>query len=201
MNLISVKNTPSLQANEIRRVITCGLRNSTLSLYEAYLLHCEAVRIERIAYTQSAWRRRLSITGLLTIVMHGITAEAFGLDEVAKTYADWYAKDFSQLGEYRPHFLTAAYPGTTGWLKDHDFLHLLHTKRIEYDNLPDGEGPYPTEVFPFHFAAPERRLLGENTEEFRNDKRSVGDEVGDAIVELATGRWGMTNSRNDALLG
>lgn len=187
--MIATESNPSTQANEVRRVIVRGLRDATLTLYEAYLLHCEAVRIDRIAYTQSAWGRRLSISGLLTIVMHSITAEAFRLHDAASKYERWYVDDFPQLAEHRPHFLTEAYPGTTGWRSDQDFLRRLHTTRIEYDKLPDDDGPYPTEVFPFHFAAPELVLIGERADVFVHFNGDVSDAVGDAIVELATGRW------------
>tara|TARA_R110002049_G_C9017041_1_gene551058 strand:- start:390 stop:956 length:567 start_codon:yes stop_codon:yes gene_type:complete len=188
--MIATESNPSTQANEVRRSIVRGMRDGALTLYEAYLLHCEALRIDRIAYTQSAWGRQLSISGLLSIVMHSITAEAFGLHDAASTYERWYVDDFSQLGERRPHFLTAAYPGTTGWRNDLNFLRRLNITRIEYDRLSDNDGPYPIEVFPFHFAAPELALIGEPVDAFLNAKRDVSDAVGDAIVELATGRWG-----------
>ena len=188
--MIATESNPSTQANEVRRAIVRGLRDTTLTLYEAYLLHCEAVRIDRIAYTQSAWGRQLSISGLLTIVMHAITAEAFGLHDAAGTYERWYVDDFPQLGEHRPHFLTAAYPGTTGWRNDQEFLRRLNATRNEYDNLSDDEGPYPIEVFPFHFAAPELVLIGERDDAFLNFNRDVSDTVGDTIVEVATGQWG-----------
>ena len=63
--MIGIEDNPSIQANKVRRFIVRGLRDESLTLFEAYQLHCEALRIDRIAYTQSAWGRRLSISGLL----------------------------------------------------------------------------------------------------------------------------------------
>lgn len=188
--MIPNENNPSVQAHEVRYVVARGLRDGTLSLYEGYQLQCEAVRIDRIAYTQSAWGRQLSISGLLAIVMHAVTAKALGLHAAASRYEQWYVDDFHLLGDPRHHFLTDAYLGVAGWLSDHDFLRLLNTKRINYDKLSDNDGPYPTEVFPYHFAAPELVLVGERVREFDDVVQDVSDAVGDAIAGLATGRWG-----------
>jgi hypothetical protein len=188
--MIATASNPSTQANEVRRAIVRGIRDSSLTLYEGYQLHCEAIRIERIAYTQSAWGRQLSISGLLSIVMHALTAKAFGLNDAASNYERWYVDDFPLLGERRPHFLTTAYPGNSGWIADVGFLQHIHTTRVNYDKLSDDDGPYAIEVFPYDFAAPERVLLGDPVSVFEHSVHNVSDAVGDAIVNLATGRWG-----------
>ena len=131
--MIAIESNPSTQAFEVRRVVARGLRDGTLTLYEGYQLQCEAIRIDRIAYTQSAWGRQLSISGLLSIVMHAISAKAFGLHDAANGYEQWYVDDFHLLGERRPHFLTDAYSGIAGWLTDRDFLRLLNTMRVSYN--------------------------------------------------------------------
>ena len=190
--MITSEDNPSIQADEIRYVVARGLREGTLTLYEGYQLQCEAIRIDRIAYTQSAWGRQLSISGLLAIVMHAVTEKALGLHDAAIRHEQWYVNDFHLLGTRRHHFLTDKYPGIAGWLSDGDFLQLINTLRINYDKLSDDDGPYPSEVFPYHYAAPELVLTGEGIGAFDNLKREVSDTVGDAIVELATGRWGIT---------
>ena len=187
--MIGIEDNPSIQANKVRRFIVRGLRDESLTLFEAYQLHCEALRIDRIAYTQSAWDRQLSISGLLSIVMHAITARAFGLVDASISYQRWYVDDFRLLEERRTHFLTTAYPGSGGWLDDLDFLQRIHQTRIDYDRLSDDDGPFPNEVFPFHFASPELALLGQRIDAFQNSSRDVSDTVAEAIVELTTGRW------------
>ena len=169
--MIANESNPSTQANEVRRAIVRGLRDSSLTLYEGYQLHCEAIRIDRIAYTQSAWVRQLSISGLLSIVMHALTAKAFGLHDAASRYERWYIDDFPLLGEHRPHFLTTAYPGTSGWIADRDFLQHVDATRVNYERLSDDDGPYPIEVFPYHFAAPERVPLGDRVSAFQDPVR------------------------------
>jgi hypothetical protein len=155
---------PLIQADDLRFYLSDRMRSGDVDLYSAFLLAHEAIRIGRNAYLQSGWNCNLSIRGLLQLFMHCVTARAFHADGMARVAEDWFSNDISRLHERRSHFFADRLPVGTALITDRAFLQSLSEMRREYDSLNDDHGPFHVEVFPWHYAAPERELLTPGSE-------------------------------------
>ncbi len=180
---------PLIQADDLRFYISRRLKTGKLDLYSAFMLSHEATRIGRFGYLQSAWGHELSISGLLKIYMNGLTASAFGLVGIVEKSQDWFSNDMDLLSETRTHFFTSAMR-KTNLFDDTEFLATLCEMRENYDSLPDDDGPYHNEVFPWHYAAPECHLLDPKSNSDFNIPISLDPEIESLIVELNKGIWG-----------
>ena len=188
-SLPEICDHPLIQADDLRFYISRRLKAGNLDLYSAFMLSHEATRIGRIGYLQSAWGHELRISGLLKIYMNGLTASAFGVKGIAEKSQDWFANDMDLLAESRTHFFKSAMRNTNVF-DDSEFLATLSKMRENYNNLHDDDGPYHNEVFPWHYAAPERHLLDPTSDSDFNNSKSLDPEIESLIVELNTGRWG-----------
>lgn len=180
---------PLIQSDDLLHYISDRLRDGKVNLYSAFLLSHEALRIGRNGYLQPAWNYNLSISGLLRIFMHCLTARAFRADRMATIAEDWLVNDASHLHEHRPHFFSDQLSDGSALTRNSAFLQSLSEMRGQYDSLDDDDGPFHVEVFPWHYAAPERELLIPNSQpEFRNTT-PVDAEIEDLIVDLCAGQW------------
>jgi hypothetical protein len=156
------------------------------------MLNHEALRIGRLALRwPSAVSFHFSIFGLLGKFMHCITARAFRLDALATIAEGWFAHDAPLLQEQRSHFFVERLAGGRDLISDRGFLEMLSRMRDEYDSLPEDDGPYHVEKFPWDYAAPERELLLPGSQpQFRNVKfDEIDPDAEDLIVELCSGKW------------
>lgn len=179
---------PLIQADTLSQYIARRLSAGNLDLYSAFLLAHEATRIRRYGYLQPAWRYQLSISGLLRIYMLGVTATAFQIEGVVSVARHWLMNDIALLVEKRPHFFTDRI-GKIELFTDIPFLTTLSDMRDQYASLPDDEGPYHVEVFPWDDASPERELIRPNSQPAFNNTRNIDPEVETLLVELATSQW------------
>lgn len=182
-------DNPLIQADDLRFYISRRLKAGNVELYSAFMLSHEATRIGRFGYLQSAWGHQLSISGLLKIYMNGLTATAFGLDGIVQKSHEWLAHDVDLLSETRSHFFTSAMR-KTNLFDDTEFLAKLCRMRENYNSLPDDDGPYHNEVFPWHYAAPECHLLDPKPASEFMIPNSLDPEIESLIVDLNTGKWG-----------
>jgi hypothetical protein len=118
-----------------------------------------------------------------------MTARAFGEDRIASTAATWLNEDAPHLREYRSHFLTDQLRDGSTWRFDHGALSTLSEMREQYDSLDDDLGPFHFEVFPWHYAAPERELMMPGSEAAFQCTKSIDPEIEGLIVDLCTGQW------------
>ena len=177
-----------IQADDVRHYLSRRLQNGDLDLYSAFLLSHEAIRIGRIGYLQSAWGHQLSISGLLGLYMHGLTATAFNVPGIISLARGWFESDMELLAENRQHFFTDRMADLK-LTRDTELLETLSGMRSRYDSLPDNAGPYHVEVFPWHYADPEREvLIPDSQSEFRVPD-VLDSEVEDLIAELNVGQW------------
>lgn len=184
-----ISDHPLIQSDDLLFYISDRLRDEDINLYSAFLLAHEALRIFRYGYLQSAWTYKLSISGILKIFMHSLTARAFNADRIATITEDWLVNDAYLLCENRPHFLTDRFSDRQKLITDRAFLQSLSEMREQYDSANDELGPFHVEVFPWHYAAPERELLMPHSQpEFANNTH-VDVETENLIAELCTGRW------------
>ena len=180
---------PLIQADDLRFYISRRLKAGNLDLYSAFMLSHEATRIGRLGYLQSAWGHELSISGLLKIYMNGLTATAFGVNGIVDKSRDWFAHDMDLLAETRTHFFTSAMRDIDVF-DDTGFLTTLCKMRDNYNNLPDDDGPYHNEFFPWHYASPERHLLDPKSNSDFIVPKSLDPEIESLIIDLNIGKWG-----------
>lgn len=184
-----ISDHPLIQADDLHFYISDRLRDGSVDLYSAFLLAHEALRIGRNGYLEPAWNHNLSISGLLRVFMHSLTARAFGAAALATIAEDWFINDISHLHERRPHFFTDRLSEGPALITKREFLQSLFEMREHYDSLNDDDGPFHVEVFPWHHATPEGELLLPGSQpEFRRSG-SVDAEVEDLIAELCAGKW------------
>ncbi|MEP3479110.1 MAG: hypothetical protein ABJZ55_07685 [Fuerstiella sp.] len=180
---------PLIQSDDLLHYIADRLRDGDVNLYSAFLLAHESLRIGRNGYLQPAWNYNLSISGMLRIYMHYLTARAFGADRMATVAEDWLVNDIPHLQEHRSHFFTDRLSDARALMTNGSFLQSLSVMRQKSDSLSDDDGPFHVEVFPWHYAAPEREILMPHSQaEFRN-RTPVDSEVEDLIVDLCCGQW------------
>lgn len=180
---------PLRQADELHFYIFDRLRDGDVDLYSAFLLAHEALRIGRYGYLQPAWNHKLSISGMLRLFMHCLTARAFRADTLATIAENWLINDATRLQERRPHFFTDRLADGRALITDGAFLQSMSEIREQYGSLNDANGPFHVDVFPWHHAAPERELLmPDSRPEFRI-VASVDAEIENLIVDLHVGQW------------
>jgi len=188
-DLPDISGPPAVVAQELRQYLSNRLHAGNLDLYSAFLLAVDVARLERISYRQPAWSRKLPISGLLGLYMLGITAAALKLDRPHGQIREWFAEDLKLLSEHRTHFLTSRLRTGANLFDDHSFWRILSDLRHDYDSLSDDDGPYPNEVFPWDYAAPERELLDTGSESIFGDAQVLDSGVSEICVELASGQW------------
>jgi len=129
LNIIQeIKETgnPALKAQKMTSVITDGLRNQALNLYEAYLLHWEVIHATRDSCILPAWNRAVRISTCLALLNHRLLALAFHDRDCAQQAHQWGMEAFGLCAEKRAHYIMDRYP---------EFI------RMEYDDedlLKDG---------------------------------------------------------------
>ena len=175
---------PGINAGQITWYVTDRMRAGTIHLYPAYLLMHEALRFKRLSYTQPAWKQRLGISGLLGIYFDWLTGKALGCHAEADESAAWFVADIPLLQEKRKHFFTDRLHQGSGLLSDASFHRELSALREQNDSLSDDDGPWPTEVFPFHFAAPERELLEPGSQPQFSAGQEMDPETSDFYIQL-----------------
>lgn len=177
---------PAILADDLSRYISDRLRRNDLDIYSAFLLAMESAKISRIAYRQPAWPQSLSVSGLLSLFMLALTARALRMDGPYSQIKGWFLEDIELLSEKRQHFLTDRLPKGSSLFEDKALLTDISEMRQAYDNLSDDHGPYPSEVFPWDHAAPEREILAAGSEPAFRDEHVLDSHVGELLVDLAS---------------
>ena len=183
-----LQSNPGLNASHITWYVTDRLRAGSINLYSAYLLMHEALRFERETYTQPAWKQRMRISQLLRIYYDVLTGRALGCTSEADEAAEWFIADAPLLQELRPHFLADRRGDGLALLSDGDFYKKLSDLRQRFNSLSDESGPFPPEVFPFDFAAPERELLESGSQAQFKRPQELDQETSDFYVQLQISR-------------
>lgn len=183
-SLPDLDSHPAICADNIRFYVSDRLKAGTINLYSAYLLMHEALRLGRRCYTQPAWKHTLGITGLLQIYYDYLTGTALGCQGEASEAAEWFISDLALLHERRPHFLVNRLSQGTALLEDKSFFALLSNLRRDRECLSDDDGPFPTEVFPYDYASPERELLTPGSEAPFHGIHDLDSESSDLYVQL-----------------
>lgn len=175
---------PVLKAQKITSVIADGLRNQTLNLYEAYLLHWEVIYATRDSYILPAWNRTVRISTCLALLNHRLLALAFHDEACAQQAQQWGMEAFGLCAEKRAHYIMDRYSEFIGIeYDDEDLLKELLNVRESYPVLSDEQGPYHVESFPYHYFAAEKLLLDKT--DFSKEKR-ISKDVETILIAINT---------------
>ncbi len=173
---------PGNRALDIGVFVSRGLRDKTLTLYEAYQLSGMKMEFERLAYVQPAWADRARITILVELLNLRLLAAVF--DEKLEE-AHWlaYAKEAYGLNrEKRPHYILDRYPECFQEPIPPEFLQSLQAVRTGRSK-PFNKGPYHTELFPGDECNCEELLLQGKT--LPPERKTISGVVENLLVELA----------------
>ncbi len=181
--LESVKGriNPGNRALDIGVFVSQGLRDKTLTLYEAYQLSGLKMEFERLSYVQPAWSNRVRITILVELLNLRLLAAVF--DE-KREEAHWlaYAKEAYDLNrEKRPHYILDRYPECLKETIPSEFLQALQAVRTGRSK-PFNKGPYHTELFPSDECNCEEFLLQGKT--LPPESKTMSGVVETLLVEL-----------------
>lgn len=154
---------PLIVADSITQFISGRLRDETISLYSAFLLNQDALRLGRRGYHQPAWRQQFNLRCALALYLQYLFAMAIGEANVAQTVAAWLAEDVPLLNTNRKHYIRKHFALLPVIETSNEQLAELSTIRSRYESLPSGDGPYHTEVFPWNEYSPEDVLLGRSS--------------------------------------
>jgi hypothetical protein len=177
---------PAILAQNLDNYVSDRLRENDLEIYSAFLLAMDAARIRRLAYRQEAWPQTLSISGLLALLMLGLTARALRMDRPYEQIKQWFREDVPLLVEKRQHFLVSRLEAGESLFDDASLLTEIAAMRRNYDSLSDDFGPYPNEVFPWIHAAPESEVLNPGSNSAFQSEQVLDENVGQILVELAS---------------
>jgi len=180
------ERNPLIVADAIGYFISNELREKRISLYSAFLLHQDELRLRRLGYRQPAWHSRLSISGVLALYMQYLFGLAAGEANVARTVALWLEEDFPLLAEKRKHYIREYLAQLPVIEPSRDQLMELSRIRSKYEELSFDDGPYHTEVFPYDYYSPEDALLGHST--LSIEKGKIEPEVEELMIAIS--EWG-----------
>lgn len=150
---------PLIVANKTSYFLSEALREGKVSLYEAYLLNWEEIKYRRMGYTQLAWNGRVRIATCLTILSQKLLAHIFDEQTGAEKLKAWGLEAYNLNNERRAHYILDRYNLFLDTNESPELLESLLDTRNNYGELSTDEGPYHTEVFPYHYFSPEEKLL------------------------------------------
>ncbi|GMK47065.1 hypothetical protein PghCCS26_41950 [Paenibacillus glycanilyticus] len=179
-----IKNqiNPIIIANKISHFVSDAMREGKISLYEAYMLNWEEIKHRRLGYIQRAWNGRVRIATCLAILNQKLLAHIFDEQPGAEELKAWGLEAYNLNIEQRTHYILDRYHLFLDTNGSQDLLGKLLDIRNSYDRLSDDNGPYHTEVFPYHFFSPEEILLGRKSG--IELKKDLDESIEQLILEL-----------------
>lgn len=150
---------PAVKAVKLSHYISDGLKNKSLSLYEAYHLQEEVICYKREGWLLPAWNGIVSYSSCIEILNQMILAEIFQDTANAKLLREWGRKAYSLCDKKRRHYIMDRFPSFLEEPISRDLLRELSKVRADYESLSDADGPYHVEAFPFHYYEPENIML------------------------------------------
>jgi len=153
-------NNPIVKSKKIAFYISDLLKNQEITLYDAYVLNKEVIKLQREWYLLPAWNGWSQISTCLAIMNQRLLAVAFEELDYAEQLGQWGQDAFRLCKEQRKHYIMDRFEEFMNIdEKDEVLLQELLDVRNNYRKLSSNEGPYHVEVFPFHYYEPERILL------------------------------------------
>lgn len=177
---------PLIVADEINLRVSEWLRDQSISLYSAFLLNQDELRLRRDGYRQPGWRHELSLSGVLRLYMQYLFSVAVDEPGVASTLAGWLRKDAPLLAEHREHYLLKHLARLADSPPATEVLSEFSSIRARYETLPDDDGPFHNEVFPYDYCSPEDILLGRSN--YTIKKGTIEPKAEKLMLAVAT--WG-----------
>ena len=185
------ETNPLIVADDVGIFVSNALREKSISLFSAFLLNQDVLRLRRIGYRQPAWSHQFSISSLLALYMQYLCGLAIGEDGISRSVASWLREDFPLLGDKREHFVKQHLADLSNFEPTVERLEELAAIRSGYDALRDDAGPYHTEVFPYDYYSPEDVLLGRSTDEV--EKSGIEPVVEELMLAISAWHGGSDN--------
>ena len=180
------ESNPLIVADAVGIFISDGLRAENISLYSAFLLNQDVLRLRRRGYRQPAWQSALSLSGVLALYMQYLFGMTVGETSIVRTVALWLEEDTPLLGEHREHYIRNILTPISAIDPSEEQLIKLSEIRSKYMELSGDDGPYHTEVFPYDYYSPEDVLLGQSGA--AAGKGQIEPDVEELMLALA--EWG-----------
>ena len=172
---------PGSRALKLTFFASDALRSGQISLYEAYLLHAEALSYDRQAYLAPGWPNRVQISSLVKLMNMKLLALAFGEAEAAALWEKQALELYPLNRENRPHYLVDRYPAFLRAERDPALLKELLEMRKRRKKPFDG-GPYHDECFPDDRCVCEEMLLQGRV--FGKEDKQISPQIEELLVEL-----------------
>ena len=173
---------PIVKAKKISFYLSDLLKQNEINLYEAYLLNKEIIKHTREGYILPVWNGRVQISTCIGILNQRLLAIAFGDSDYSKQLLEWGEDAMRLCAEKRSHYIMDKYFDFLN-IEDgsHDLLQKLLSVREKYAILDNNDGPFHTEVFPYHYYEPEKILLdGIGLE----SERKISEDIEKLLLKL-----------------
>lgn len=181
--ITSTKN-PSIIASDIMSFNISLIRDEQISLYEAFMLNGEAIKFERLAYTQLSWKQKVNINTCLIILNQKLLADVFDEKEYSKKLKQ-IALEASLLYKLKnSHYIMNKYLDFFEDTISQMNLLELQEYRDNINDLDYDEGPYHFECFPYLFYNPESILLSEIEKGTYINNKNLSPKIEELIVQL-----------------
>ncbi|MBR4084280.1 MAG: hypothetical protein IKK33_08380 [Lachnospiraceae bacterium] len=175
-------NNPIVKSKRLSFYISDLLKNHEITLYEAYVLNKEVIKLQREWYMLPAWNGWSQISTCLQIMNQRLLAVAFKELDYAEQLKQWGQDAFRLCKEKRKHYIMDRFEEFINIDENADILlRELLDVRNNYRKMSSNEGPYHVESFPYHYFEPERILLGKR--DLSTEKKISGD-IKTIIAEL-----------------
>lgn len=175
-------NNPIVKSKKVSFYISDLLKNQGITLYDAYVLNREVIKLQREWYLLPAWNGWSQISTCLAIMNQRLLAIAFKEVDYAEQLKQWGQDAFRLCKEKRKHYIMDRFEEFIN-IDENDevLLQELLDVRNNYRKLSSNEGPYHVESFPYHYFEPERVLLEKS--DFTAEK-VMSEDVKTIFVEL-----------------
>ena len=170
---------PTLKASTIRKYINDSLVNNSISLYEAYMLSLEALRLEREGYIKPAWNKKVYIKQCIAILNMKMLAYLFSESKSMDLLDNWAQEAYKLNREKRKHYVLDKYEKYLDFDKNIEVLKEL-LKRRKNKSKPFDDGPYHTEIFPFEYCEPEELIINHDL----LSEKHIDESIENLLVEI-----------------
>lgn len=182
---IKERSNPSIIADDITSYIIGSLREKQINLYEAYVVNMEAIRFERLAYTQPAWERKVGIRACLSIINQKFLANVFEEKICAEKLREWGLEAYNLYVLKRKHYIMDRYFEFIDANNSPEMLLELQNIRNNNEKLNFDDGPYHIEAFPYLYYSPEGILLNEEEKRKYSSSKTLSEDIEKLIVQLS----------------
>lgn len=152
------KENPAVKASLLSRYVSISLKANDITLFEAYSIYKEVMKLIRQSYMGLARNEVVRITTCLQILNMKMMAYLFG-ESNSVEFFDILAKEAYKLNvEKRQHYILDHYYDYLDFANNKDAPKKMREIR-KSRSKPFDKGPYHTDVFPFEYCSAEELIM------------------------------------------